>query len=356
MKTNLPTEDIERKANLILKILSGNSDPVGAGYIANQLQDYGVSLSERSVRYHLQFMDQRGLTQLVGRRDGRLITRLGMEEIAHARVRDKVGLVISKIEVLAFKTTLNPDTLQGNLPVNISLFPKDQLEMVLDSMKPAFEAGLCVSNLIALAAEGERLGDRLVPEGKIGIATVCSIVINGFLLKNGIPMDSKFAGILEMRQGTPLRFAELIHYSGSSLDPSEVFIRGKMTSVREVAKGKGSLLANFREIPAPSLGLVKRLLADIQKAGIRGVLMIGGIGETVCETPVDSNKAGMILAGGLNPVACIHEMGIEAENHAMSTIMDYQRLTPFHEICAGLKRGEWRNAHHQGVWKPGTPF
>lgn len=354
MKTNLPTEDIERKTNLILKILSGNSDPVGAGYIANQLQDYGVSLSERSVRYHLQFMDQSGLTELVGRRDGRLITRLGMEELAHARVRDKVGLVISKIELLAYKTTLNPDTLQGNVPVNISLFPKDMLQTVLESMRPAFDAGLCVSNLIALAGEGERLGDRLVPEGRIGIATVCSIVINGFLLKNGIPMDSKFAGILEMRQQTPLRFVELIHYSGSSLDPSEVFIRGKMTSVREVAEGKGSLLANFREIPAASLGHVKKLLGEIQHAGIRGVLTIGGIGEAVCEAPVDSNKAGMVLAGGLNPIAYIQEMGIEAENHAMSTIMDYQRLASFYKICDGLKRGELRNA--QGGWKPGALF
>ena len=338
MKNTVLPEDTERKTNLILRILGGSTEPVGAGQIANQLHDYGVSLSERSVRYHLQFMDQSGLTELVGRRDGRLITKLGLEELAHARVRDKVGLVISKIEVLAFKTTLNPHTLEGNLPVNISLFPKDRLETVLESTKPAFEAGLCVSDLITLAGEGERLGDTLVPKGKIGIATVCSIVINGFLLKNGIPMDSKFAGILEMRQGIPLRFAELIYYSGTSLDPSEVFIRGNMTAVRKVAEGKGSLLANFREIPAPSLGLVKTLLADIQKAGIRGVLAIGDIGETVCQTPVDSNKAGMILAGGLNPVAYIQEMGIEAENHAMSTIMDYQSLTPFSKICAGLKR------------------
>ncbi len=93
-------------------------------------------------------MDERGLTELVGRRDGRLITKQGMEELAHASVRDKIGFVISKSEVLAFKTTLNPHTLQGNLPVNISLFPKVRLRKLLESMKPAFEAGLCVSDLI----------------------------------------------------------------------------------------------------------------------------------------------------------------------------------------------------------------
>jgi HTH-type transcriptional regulator, global nitrogen regulator NrpRI len=266
------------------------------------------------------------------------MTKLGMEELAHARVRDKIGFVLSKIEILAFKTTLNPHSLQGNLPVNVSLYSKVRLKKVLESMRPAFEAGLCVSDQIALAGEGERLGDVLVPQGRIGIATVCSTAISGYLLKNGIPMDSKFGGILEMKQGIPLRFVELIYYSGSSLDPSEVFIQGKMTSVRKVSEGRGNILANFREIPSPSLGLVKKLLADIRKAGIRGVLSIGDSGEAVCQTPVGSNRVGMVLADGLNPVAYAQEMGIEAENYAMSTVMDYQSLTTFSEICAGMKR------------------
>ena len=63
-------------------------------------------------------------------------------------------------------------------------------------MKPAFEAGLCVSDLVAVAYEGERLGEFVVPKGSMGLATVCSIVINGSLLKAGVPMDSRFGGIL----------------------------------------------------------------------------------------------------------------------------------------------------------------
>jgi repressor of nif and glnA expression len=41
----------------------------------------------------------------------------------------------------------------------------------------------------------------------------------------------------------------------------------------------------------------------------------------------------MILYGGLNPVACAHEMGIDVENRAMSTVMDYQELQNFWELC-----------------------
>lgn len=48
-------------------------------------------------------MDERGLTQLAGR-DGRLITKQGIEELKSALVQDKVGFVISRIELLAFRT------------------------------------------------------------------------------------------------------------------------------------------------------------------------------------------------------------------------------------------------------------
>jgi repressor of nif and glnA expression len=40
----------------------------------------------------------------------------------------------------------------------------------------------------------------------------------------------------------------------------------------------------------------------------------------------------MIILGGMNPVAAAEEAGIEAENYAMSTIMEYQDLTKLEEL------------------------
>ena len=54
-------------------------------------------------------------------------------------------------------------------------------------MKDAFKTGICVSDLVASAPEGETLGSVVIPSGKIGLATVCNVVINGVLLKAGIP-------------------------------------------------------------------------------------------------------------------------------------------------------------------------
>jgi len=334
MKQIFNIEDIEKKILLILRILHESPEPVGARIIARRMQDHGVTLSERGVRYHLKMMDNRGLTRLIGRHDGRAITEQGIEEIGNARVRDKIGFAISRIEILAYRTSLDLDRRQGLIPVNISFFPKKVFKKALEMMKPAFSAGIHVSELIGCADEGARLGELTVPAGYVGFATVCSIVVNGILLKNGIPMDSRFGGILQVKDGKPLRFVELINYSGSSLDPSEIFIRGRMTSVRQAAEqGEGKILSNFREIPVPALKLVDKLITDLRNAGIGGVLAIGEIGEPICQIPVDMNRVGMILYGGLNPVACARETGIEVENRAMSTVMEYQELQNFWELC-----------------------
>jgi len=323
---NFETLEVERKGLYILKALSNSQEPLGARVIARSLKDHGIELGERAVRYHLKLMDERGLTKIVGR-DGRLITEAGIDEIKNALVRDKVGFAISRIELLAFRTNLSLDKRTGSVPVNVSLFPKEKFSEALNAMKPAFAAGLCVSELVAVAKEGETLGQVIVPEGKVGLATVCSIVVNGSLLKAGVPMDSRFGGILQMREHQPFRFVELIHYAGSSMDPSEVFIRAKMTSVSKVASsGSGEILANFREIPAVCRPIADEVVVKLKEAGLGGLLLMGDISEPVCEIPVELNRIGIILLGGLNPVAAAEEAGIEGENHAMSTIMEYQNL------------------------------
>ena len=324
------TQDIERKVISILKILSDSQEALGSRIISQRLEDLGVELGERAVRYHLKLMDERGLTRLIGRRDGRVLTEPGVEELKSALVKDKVGFAISKIESLSFRTSFDYNNLHGLIPVNVSLFSKDRFSRAIQAMRPAFEKGLCVSDLVAVAAEGEHLGELTIPEGKIGLATVCSIVINGCLLKAGIPMDSRFGGILQMRNHKPLRFVELIYYSGSSLDPSEIFIRARMTSVREVmAQGDGRILANFREIPAACRPLAGEILSKLKQARLGGLVMMGDTSEPMCGIPMELNKVGMILIGGLNPVAAAEEAGIEAENKAMSTIVEYKDLKEF---------------------------
>lgn len=323
-------EEIERKSIIILRILNQAQQPLGARIIARRMKDYGISLSERAVRYHLQFMDQKELTRFIGRRDGRVITEKGVEELRNARVQDKVGYAISRIEILAYKTSFDPVRKQGMVPMNISIFERKRFAEALGHMKGAFDKGLCVSDLVKIAHEGQFLGDVHVPEGHVGLASVCSIVFNGVLLKRGIPMDSKFGGILQLHENRPMRFVELIHYSGTSLDPSEAFINAKMTRVKDAIEyGEGKILANFREVAGICRDSVEEVVAMLGAVGIRSLLQMGKMGDPICQVNVDVNKVGMILIGGLNPVAAAREAGIEAENLAMSTVMDFTDLKPF---------------------------
>ena len=62
------------------------------------------------------------------------------------------------------------------------------------------------------------------------------------------------------------------------------------------------------------------------------VITLGKMGESVCQAPVDVNKMGVILLGGLNPVAAARESGLEETNLPMSTVMEYKDLRRFSSV------------------------
>jgi hypothetical protein len=326
------SSDAERKVVTILKVLSESSEPLGSITIARELERYGIFLSERAVRYHLRITDERGYTQPLGR-DGRMLTSQGFEELRMALAPEQVGFILEKLETLAFNTTFDPQKRTGQLPINTSLIDGDKFKSALTAMGDVFKAGICVSELVATASEGEKLGSVVIPRGKVGLATVCSVVINGVLLKSGIPIESRFGGVLEVRDLKPRRFVAIISYAGTSLDPSEQYIRAGMTSIRQAAKtGSGKILANFREIPAPSRALVEEKVALLKEVGIGGVYALGNTSEPVCQIAVGLNRVGVVLLGGLNPVAAAVEAGVEVDNIAESGLIDYRQLKSFWQL------------------------
>lgn len=330
----MDNREVEREKVAILKVLKDAQGAIGSNIIARQLnEEYGITLSERAVRYHLKLLDERDLTLKISKRDGRVITQHGLEELANAMVSDKVGFVIDKIEKISYTSTFDPATAKGQIPINTSIFKKSDFKKALKIMEPAFKKGVCVSELVAIAHEGEKLGGSIIPNDCVGFATVCSLVYNSTLLKKGIPLNSKFGGTLQIRDEEPWRFTELIDYAGSSLDPSEIFIASNMTDVSGVTeRGNGKILANYRDVPAVCLGKTVEVIEELKKSKINGLLVIGEQGKAVCEMPAGVNRAGIILAGGLNPVAMAAEQGIRTINKAMTGLIDYDKLTSFWNI------------------------
>lgn len=330
---NLPVgADAENKLIAILKVLSESSEPLGSIQIARRLAQDGVFLSERGVRYHLKIADERGFTQ-PGGRDGRTLTPEGRQEVKEALAPQQLGLVRDKLELLAYLTTFDPVKRTGQVAINTSIIGRDRFKKALTAMKDAFKAGMCVSGLVAVAGEGEKLGSVVVPEGKIGFATVCGATINGVLLKAGVPTDFRFGGVLEIKNRQPRRFVALTEYAATSTDPSEQFIQAKMTSVGRAARtGNGKILGAFRTIPAPAREVVEEIKVKLEAVGIVGIYALGEISEPLCQIPVALNRVGLIQLGGLNPVAAAVEAGIEIENIAESGMIDYGRLQSYREL------------------------
>lgn len=331
--------ELERKVISILKILSDSQEPVGARFIASRLKDYGVYLSERGVRYHLLLLDERGLTRNLGRRDGRLITQSGINELHNALVSDRVGSAMAKIQTITCQTTFESEGLVGNVPFNVSLFAADKFKQAHQVMTNIYGDRSFLSDLVAIAGEGDRLGEVRVLKGEIGLATISGIIIGSILLRSGVPLDFKFAGMLQISNNKCVRFSDLISFNGSSLDPSEIFLASKMTSVSGVVReGSGKIIASFCEFPALALSKVELVIKQLETAGIIGLYKIGGVSEMVCETPVGVSRVGMIVADGLNLVAVAEEAGIEMEHHAMSGVMDFKKFRGLQDLYGTWKK------------------
>jgi repressor of nif and glnA expression len=305
---------------------------MGAGAIATLLRAHGVELTERAVRYHLEQLDAEGCTEPRGRA-GRRITELGRKEVAQAHVADKVRLVFARLEALAYQMEFDVETGRGTIVVNISHVPSSEARRALAVMRPVLASRFCSSRRIALLKPGDRLGNHVVPRGMVGLATVCSVTINGILMTHGVPVHSAFGGLLAIEGHEPTRFVDLVHYGATSLDPLEIFIKGGATSVTQaVSRGSGVVGAGFREFPAVARDQVAALVDRAERWKIGGVLAIGGPSRPLTEVPVDLGRCGMVVCAGLNAIAAIEEARIVTASRAMETIVAYDQLTDIDDV------------------------
>lgn len=320
----------------ILKILEKKPDLIlGSREISRQLLNHGIELTERTVRYHMRILDEKGFTTVHGR-EGRRITSRGREELSHSLVSERIGFVHNKMETLTFLSDFDIAHKRGKIILNVTFFPLKKFREAVRVMQPVFNSKYIMSDRVITATEGEYIGDVRIPEGCIGFGTVCSVTINSILFKAGIPIASKFGGVLQIEESEPSRFIALISYQGSSLDPLEIFIKSSMTAVRNTVKTRsGNILASYREIPMVCVEKVRELRISMEREGIGGILAVGSPNQDLLEMPVAPDKAGIVVVGGLNPVAAAGEAGITSSSRAMSALYEYAALHPFSELQGG---------------------
>ncbi len=234
---------------------------------------------------------------------------------------EKVKFLLSKTWNLIYQVDFDVETHAGNVITNVSYIKKQDLDDAMDIFEEVMKVGpkFCTSKYFATVPGNEN--------DKVGIATVCSLTIDGILTKHGVSTTPQYGGILETNAKQP-RFIELTAYNGSSLDPHEIYIAKNMTSVNEAIKGGGRVLASLREIPYVSRQDAVEVLEEVQDAGF-SILKIGKPSELVYNAKVERYHVGIVAPGGLNPIAALKEHGMDVEPKAVETMMKVSDMEEF---------------------------
>ncbi len=246
---------------------------------------------------------------------------------------DQIVFTLSNIEDLIYGVSFDPSSGSGRIVTNISLIDTEDVDNILPIFRDVMLSGLTVSPLAKILSSGESVNDFIIPGGKCGIATVCSITVDGILLKHGIPVKPRFGGLLEVKDGNPVRFTDLVKYDSTTIDPMEVLMSQSLTSVSDMLTiGSGKILANLREITMNARDRVEETLDDLVSAGFGGILDVGEPNTDVLGVSVERDHFGVVVAGGTNPMAVAQEQGFNVNTHAMSSLMEVDDMTPIDRL------------------------
>jgi repressor of nif and glnA expression len=323
----------QKKRQAILDVLNRSGQMLSSTRITELLIGQGMDISERSVRIYLGELDKEGLTENLGRR-GRLITEKGKHEADASRVLEGIGLLSGKIDAMAYRMDFDPALRRGSVVINVSIIPIDGFTPERRRLiEKVFSKGYSMGTLLTMFAPGESCGGTTVPAGHVGIGTVCSITLNGVLLRRGVPTTSRFGGLIELRNGEPARFTDIIHYDGTSIDPLVVFIRSGMADyIGAVTTGNGRIGASFREFPADSAEAVRSISRQLETLGLGSLLRLGNPGQSLYGVAVGPQRVGAIIIGGLNPMSIFEETGLRVRSSALSGLVDFNNLFHYTEL------------------------
>jgi repressor of nif and glnA expression len=320
----------------ILRALNDSDQAASSSEIADQIQAFGLDLSPRTVRLHMKALEAEGLVEpaRLGRSGGRRITELGISEIADAGALERLGFIVSKLDQMAWSMTYDPKhNKDGTIVLNVSLIEAAQVSHALREMAVIFQSKLGLGEYVGLFPPGTDIHNLAVPQRMFGIGTVCSVTVNGVLIHRGVPVVSRFGGVLQTKNGSPARFVDLITYEGTTLDPLEVFIKAGLTRVHEAAiLGDGLIGASFREFPTGASSVVERVRHELDEKGLGGILDIGKPNRPLLDIPVQEGRTAFVVAGGLNPAAAVEEMGIATTNSALTMLYPMPSLVHYTEM------------------------
>lgn len=297
----------------ILRILYNKNDTLGAKVISEELNKRGYSLGERAVRYHMHILDEKGFTEKMGYK-GRKITDKGIEELKKGLIYDQVDFTYSRFQEKMYNVSLDYETAKGSVIVNLSSINEVGSEEII---KEFFKEGLSVSSRYNFYEKNN----------VTYIETVCGTTFDGVFQKNGIISKPLYGGLLKVEDYIPINFIEQIAYEKTSITPLEAFSSHDSTSVLNVANdGTGVIPANFRIIPASKSAHALKIIENLSKIGINGVIHVGESGQSVLGIPVPDNMVGIVIIGGVAPLCAAQESGYDLNIKLADNFAEYSKM------------------------------
>ena len=221
----------------------------------------------------------------------------------------------------------NPDSNAGLIILNITCVASAIAGEALDIVQSVLASPYAFTTRFAVIRGGTRIGDFDVPAHTTAICTVCSMTLNGLLLRRGIHATAKFGGVVKVEHGQPKKFSAFLSSGLAPIAPLDVFITCAMTSVcKTIECGSGDVLGSFLEIPEAALPEAKKLYDRIKKIGMGGKIMFGMPSQPLLGMPVTIGSAGIMVFCDLNTAAALSEKGIPAAASPAKILYDYTAM------------------------------
>ena len=228
----------------------------------------------------------------------------------------RVPFILSKSWNLIQQVNFDVKKESGNVITNISYIDRKDEDAAIEVMKETYESNRKYIN------SHYKILEHPSDENKLGIATICSLTIDGLLVSNGIKSTPKYGGLLELTE--PPLFIDLISYNGSTIDPHKIFIAKNMTSITNDI-GVKRLLASIKEVPYISRDYAVYFLEILSKLGF-SIYKIGKPRELTYNAKADNYNFGVVTGSGLNTIAAIKEKGIDIEVKADTQLLPYENM------------------------------
>ena len=233
-----------------------------------------------------------------------------------SRKQPKIPFLLSKSWNLIQQVNFNVEKRKGDIVSNVSYLDKNDLDNALRIMEDTYNSNPKYINPYY------KLIDHPTDDNKIGIATICSLSIDGLLINNGIMCNPIYGGLLELTE--PPLFIDLISYTGTTIDPHKIFLSKNMSAI-STNIGTKKILASFKEIPYVARDYAVHLLDILKNTGF-SIYKIGKPREVTYNAKADNYNFGVVAGSGLNTIGAIKEKGIDIEVKAI------EKLIPFEEM------------------------